>query len=133
MAVKDTNISKTSAVAKKVIKLSIGTTAISQTAKRTDAITPGFAFEVVGVEFYALTVTATITGDVQIGTTSVLTGAVTPVADTPTAGVLSTTQASRRGTATDVLSLKYTSNGSGAATNGHAYVTIRPRPLNGEV
>lgn len=133
MAVKDKNIAKDAFHARKCIQFALGTSAISQTAKKTDAITIGFPFEVVSVEAYALTVTATITVDVHIGTTSVLSAAVTPVADTPTAGTLSTTLASRRGTSTDILSLKYTSNGSGAATNGFVTVWVRPRPLNGEV
>lgn len=132
MAVQDKNISKTAKVAWKAIRLALGTTATSQTAKRTDAVTVGFPFEVMAVEVDALTVTATISMDVQIDTTSVLASAITPVADTPTAGTLSTTLANRRGSSTGILNLKYTSNGSGAATNGFATVWVRPTPLNGE-
>lgn len=133
MSVKDKNVAKDSALALKPIQFALGTSAVSQTAKKTDAVTIGFAFEVVRVEAYALTVTASITVDVHIGATSVLSAAITPVADTPTAGVLSTTLASRRGTSTDILSLKYTTNGAGAATNVFVTVWVRPRPLNGEV
>lgn len=133
MSIKDKNVAKDAALALKPIQFAIGTSAISQTAKKTDAVTVGFPFEVVRVEAYALTVTATISVDVHIGATTVLAGAITPVADTPTAGVMSTTLASRRGTSTDILSLKYTSNGAGAATNAYVTVWVRPRPLNGEV
>jgi len=119
--------------AKESMTLLLGTTATGQTAKRVDAYTPGFAFKVVKVEVYALTVTATISVDVQIGSTSVLSSAVTPVADTPTAGTLSSTTASLIGSATSVISLKYTSNGTGAATACYARIWIRPQPMNGEV
>jgi hypothetical protein len=133
MAVTDTKMHRTAKTPWKCIDLSIGTTATSQTAKRTDAVTPGFPFKVEAVEVYALTVTATISVDVQIGSTSVLSSAVTPVADTPTAGTLSSTASNLIGSSSGVLSLKYTSNGSGAATNCRARVWIRPEPLNGEV
>lgn len=129
----DRKIDPAGNVAKKCLPLVLGTTAISQTGKRTDAITPGFPFKVVKVEVYALTVTATISVDVQIGSTSVLSSVVTPVADTPTAGTLSSTVANLIGSSTSIISLKYTSNGSGAATNCVVRVWIRPQPLNGEV
>lgn len=118
---------------KECITMQLGTTAISQTGKQTDGFTPGYAFKVVKVEAYALTVTATISVDVQIGSTSVLASAITPVANTPTAGTLSSTVASLIGQSTSVIALKYTSNGSGAATNGVVRVWIRPQPCNGEV
>jgi hypothetical protein len=133
MAVRDITMDKNSKTPLKCITLQLGTTATGQTGKKTDGTVPGFAFQVVKVEVNALTVTATISMDVQIETTSVLTGAVTPVAATPTAGTLSSTLASIRGSATDAINLLYTSNGSGAATNGVARVWIRPLPMNGEV
>lgn len=119
--------------AQKLVLLTLGTTAISQTAKVPDATIPGFDFEIVRVEANALTVTATIAVDVLIGSTSALASAITPVAATPTAGTLSTTIANRRGLSTDTLKAAYTSNGSGAATNGVIRVWIRPRHMNGEL
>lgn len=134
MAVKDINIDRTRAnFAKELIRLQIGTTAVSQTAKQPDGVIPGFAFEIVKVEVNALTVTATISVDVLIATTSVLTGAITPVAATPTAGTLSSTLATKRGSATEAINVQYTSNGTGAATNAIVSVWIRPVPANGEV
>lgn len=134
MAVKDINVSRTSAnFAKELIRLQIGATATGQTGKQPDGVIPGFAFEIVKVEVNALTVTATISVDVLIGSTSCLTGAVTPVAATPTAGTLSSTLANKRGTATEAINVQYTSNGSGAMTNGIVSVWIRPIPANGEV
>lgn len=120
-------------VVKECLSFALGTTATGQTAKRTDAMTVGYPFKIVRVEAYALTVTATISVDVQIGSTSVLASAITPVADTPTAGTLSATPANLIGSATGVLGLKYTSNGTGAATNGFVNVWVRPEPLNGEI
>lgn len=131
MAVKDTNIKKDAKVARECLELSL-LSAVSQTGKKVDGVTPGFAFEIVRVEANALTVTATITADVKIGATSALASAVTPVAETPTAATLATTDAARRGSATDTIFLHYTSDGTGAVTNAKVRVWIRPLPLNGE-
>lgn len=132
MAVTDKKIHPLAKVALKAIRLAIGTTATGQTAKVPDAITPGFAFQVAAVEVNALTVAATISVDVLIGSTSCLSAAITPVAATPTAGTLSATPANLQGTATSILKAAYTSNGTGAATNGFITVWIRPLHLNGE-
>ena len=133
MAVKDRNVSPASNIGVKAIRLAIGTTATGQTAKVPDAVTPGFDFQVVRVEANALTVTATISFDVLIGSTSCLASAITPVPATPTAGTLSTTLANRKGSSTAILKAAYTSNGTGAATNGFVTVWIRPQHMNGEV
>lgn len=133
MSVQDRNIHKDAYVARECIPLLLGTTAISQTDKETDSTVVGYPFEIERIEVNALTVTATISVNVLIGSTSALASVVTPVAATPTAGTLSTTLANIRGSATDELVLQYTSNGSGAATNGIVRVWVRPIPLNGEV
>lgn len=107
-------------------------TAISQTSTKALGIIPGYAFEVEKVEVWASGVTATITADVKIGTTSVLTGAVTPVAGTATAGTLTTSRATRRGTRTSQLNFEYTTNGTGVGTNMKVTAWVRAYPLNGE-
>lgn len=132
MSVTDKKANNQAKFARECIRLAIGTTATGQTAKVPDSVTPGFAFEVVAVEANALTVTATISFDVLIGSTSCLASAITPVAATPTAGTLSTTRASRQGTSTSILKAAYTSNGTGAATNGFIAVWIRPLGMNGD-
>ena len=109
------------------------TSATGQTDKVVRRIKPGYRFEVVEVQVDVDTVTATISANAKIGSTSVLASAITPVAATPTNGTMATSRSARRGSATSVLSLMYTSNGSGAVTNGAFLVTIRPYPLNGEV
>lgn len=133
MSILDRAFDPTDIVTLRCLDLHVGTTATSQTAKLVDSTVPGFPFQVVSVEANALTVTATISIDVQKGPvggslTSVLSAAITPVAATPTAGTLSATAANTAGSATDSLALLYTSNGSGAATNGYVRVWMRPIP-----
>lgn len=136
--IKDKHIAKNAKIALSCVELAIGTTATGQTGKMPDSTVPGFAFEVERVEVNALTVTATISVDVQIGPVggtlaTCLASAITPVAATPTAGTLATSILARRGSAVDSIAALYTSDGSGAATNGRVRVWIRPVPLNGEV
>ena len=133
MAVRDKDVDKNAALGRKLVLLTAPATATGQTALEVDTTVPGFAFEIEKVEVHATAVTATISADVQIGSTSVLSAAVTPVANAPTAGTLSSTLANIRGSSTDELRLLYTSNGTGAATALKARVWIRPIPGNGEV
>lgn len=132
MAVKDVNVAQDAKVALECILLTAPATAVSQTDLEVDEVIPAYAFEVERVEVHATAVTATITCDVKIGTTSVLSAVVTPVANTATAGTLSSTLANIRGTSSEAIRLHYTSNASGAATALKARVWIRPLPMNGE-
>lgn len=132
MAVTDNKVHKDAKLSWKCIGLPL-VSAVGQTDLKEGGIKPGFAFEVERVEVYAKTVAATISVDVKIGTTSVLSAAITPVADTPTAGSLASAVASIRGSATDTIFLHYTSNGTGAVTKCTVYVWIRPIPGNGEI
>lgn len=133
MAITDVKMAQSANSAKHSLNYTIPTTAVSQTALLAGAKTPGFKFQVTKVSVFATAVTATITVDVQIGGVSVLTGAITPVAGSEVAGTLTSTLASLRGSATGQVQVKYTSNGTGAATNLQVYVQVRPYPLNGEV
>lgn len=133
MAVKDINVQKNANFSKKPLRFALGTSATSQTALLKDSLIPGFAFEIVKVEIFALTVAAVLTIDVQIGAVSALTAPVAPVANTPTAAPVSATLANRRGTALEAINLKYTSDGAGASTGCQVTVWIRPLPQNGEV
>lgn len=132
MAIRDRNISTAAAVGQKHVRMTLGTTALSQTAALADAVTPGFPFRVSKITVFAQTVTATISVDVQIGGTSVLASAITPVAATETAGTLTTTNANQTGGTTDQIQLKYTSNGTGAATACVANVWIKPLGMEGD-
>lgn len=133
MAVQDRNTSKDAYIGREVIRLVAPATATSQADLEVDEVTIPFPFEVTSVEVHATAVTATITADVKIGTTSVLSGAVTPVANAATAGTLSSTLANKRGAANSILRLHYTSNGTGAATSLKATVVIRPLGMAGDV
>lgn len=133
MSINSKNVSRNAGFARESIQLALGTSATSQTAKLVDSVTIPYPFQVLSVEAWALTVTSTMTFDVQIGTTSVLSAQVTPVAATKTAATLSTTVANTQNTtSTGALSLLYTSGGSGAATNAFVTVWIRPLGMQGD-
>lgn len=109
------------------------TTALSQSALKVGAYSPAKRFQVTRVTVFATAVTANITVDVQIDGVSVLTGQITPVAGTEVVGTLVAATKTLRGSATSQLQVKYTTDGTGAATNLVARVQIRPWPLNGEI
>src|SRR6185312_1866590 len=127
MSVTDARVNKSANHAVHTLNFPV-TTALSQAALLAGAWTPGFKFQVIKVSVFATGVTATISADVQIGGTSVLTGAVTPVAGTETEGTLSGTLSKLRGSATSQLQVKYTTNGTGAGVNLMVSVQIRPYP-----
>ena len=92
----------------------------------------GFPFEITRVRFYCTSFTNLTNVDVQIGTTSVLTAAIAPTADTSIAGVLSTTFANTYSTSTtSILSALFTSGGSAACVNGVIRIDFRPYPVGG--
>jgi len=132
MAVTDAKIHPNNKTALVPVVVGI-TTATGQTDTKALGLIPGFKFEVARVEVWASAVTATISVNVKVGATSVLTGAVTPVAGSVVPGTLATSRLTRRGSATDQLNIEYTTNGTGAGTNLRVTVWLRPYPLNGEV
>lgn len=132
MAVTDAKMHPAGKTALKQISVPI-ITATSQAAVKALSMVPGYKFELVGVEVWATAITATISVDVKINGVSVLTGAITPVAGSRTAGVLVANRLNRRGSAAQALDVEYTTNGTGAGTNLRVLLTYRPYPLNGEV
>lgn len=132
MSVTDNKLDKAGKASLKCITMELGTSATDAAAVLVDALVPGFNFVVERVEAYAKTVTATISLDVLIGATSVLSAPITPVADTPTAGSLVSSKLTRKGSATSELRFRYTTNGTGAATRCRVRVWVRVFPLNGE-
>lgn len=129
MAVVSTKVLNSDPLGSQLVDFTI-VTAVSQAGVLFGQITPGYRYQVTAVKVFAVTVTATISVDVQINGTTVLTGNVTPVAGAETAGTLSATLSARRGTSTNPLQVKLTTNGSGAATNLSVMVYIRPYPMN---
>lgn len=132
MGVIDAKMDKAGKATLKAIRMEVGTTATGQTDLLVDSVVPAFPFVIERVEAYCKTITAALTVDVLIDSTSVLQSAITPVADTPTAGTLVTAKASRKGGRTSEIRLRYTSDGTGAATRARVTVWVRPYPLNGE-
>jgi hypothetical protein len=132
MSVTDLKMAQASATAKHEVSFPI-TTAVSQTGQLVGAFTPGYKFQITKVSVFASGVTATASVDVQIAGTTALASVVTPVAGTETVGTLATALTAKRGSATQQLQVKLTTNASGAATNLLVTVQFRPYPLNGEV
>jgi hypothetical protein len=108
------------------------TISTSQTSKNGFKFTPGVAFQIEEVQVYCLTTVATLTFNVLIGTTTVLTAQITPVADTVVLGSLLSSVVSLRGKATDQISVQYTSGASGAAVDLSVTVAWRQYPCDGE-
>lgn len=125
MGIKVRNIDRLSALLTRDIDVGI-ITAVSQAGVKAASIKPGYAFEIVGVDVYALGVTAIISADAKISGVSVLTGVVTPVAATIVPGTLVSSVAGRRGSATDTIDVHYTTNGTGAATQFLVIVRYKP-------
>ena len=109
------------------------TTAVSQTAALFGAQTPGVRFQVTKVSVFCTAATATIAVGVEINGVSVITAGITPVAGTEVAGTLVSTLATLRGSATQQLQIKLTTNSTGAATNLVVFVQLRPYPSFGEI
>lgn len=132
MAVSDKKMLNSGKATFKCVTCEIGATATGQTALEVDSFIPGFNFEVVRVEAYCTAIAAAATVNVLIGSTTVLTGAITPVAGTATAGTLATSKAARRGSSTEAVNVVYTTDGTGSLTKGKVRVWIRPFPLSDE-
>lgn len=126
----DKKMDKNGMAGRHTITFPIATTATGQTGLLIGAYTPGYAGKIEKVVVMASGVTATITVDVQVAGTSALSSAVTPVAGTETAATLSTTAANLRFSNSQQIQVKYTSNGTGAATNLQVYVQVRGYPYN---
>lgn len=132
--VNDQHVNPGSGYAREVIPVAIPT-AVSQSNANAIVFRPGYRFTVEKVESFARTVTATVTFDVLVGT-NVIVDDVVPVANTRTehafAAAFATT-AARRGAATDDVTVRFTTNGTGALVNGVVVLYIRPFPAGGEV
>lgn len=105
-------------------------TAISQTGVVSFSITPGYAFQVVRVRSYNLVKAGAVSGNLKVGGRTA--AALTFTSATEVAQTLSTTLANLRGSATEALTLEYTTDGAGVLTNGFVHVVTRPFPMHGE-
>ena len=131
MAVQDKNVHPDANFAKECHVIAIPT-AVSQTGVVAASITPGYAYEVVRVRSYCRVKAGAVSGAVKVGGTFSV-ASVTFTQATEVAQTLSTTRSDNCGSATDAITVEYTSDGTGALTNGLVMVWIRPQPLNGQV
>lgn len=133
MAITTENISKRANFLTEIVSVQLGATAVSQTGTVVLSQTIPFPFQVISIEVYAMTYTATGSIDVAVGATSVLNAPITPIAATKVAGVLSATGANTRATAaSNVLNVKYTTNGTGVIGGGTVTILIRPYGAKGD-
>lgn len=100
-------------------------TATSQTGVVAFVYTPGFAFEVVRVQSYCRVKAGAVSANVKVATRT--SAAVTFTQATEVDDAVSGTAANNRGSKTDALSLEYTTDGSGALTDGFVVIEIRPQ------
>lgn len=132
MSVTDQRINKNASVAKQTIDASVTTLTASATTT-VYSTKPGYKYQILKVEVFCAGTVSNTTVDVQIGSTSVLTGVITPVSGSIVLGTLSGTLATIRGSATAALNVKTICLGSPTCPNLSVTVTLRPYPLNGEV
>lgn len=130
-AIKDKQVHNASKFALKHLVVSL-VTAISQTDLVAFKTVPGYRFQIVGVRSWNAAKAGTITYKVKASTREAVAAGVFTAA-TDVAATLSTTKANLRGTSTDAVSVEYTSDGSGALTNGFVIITLRVWPMNGDL
>lgn len=129
MAVKDINIQPSAQIAKERMTANL-TTATGQTNLVAFSYTPGFRFQIVRVRSFCSGKAGTITARVLAGTRVVAT--VTFTAATENNAAVSATLANVRGSSTEAITVDYTSDGSGALTNGSVTFEVRPWPMANE-
>jgi len=101
--------------------------AVGQAAVKALEINPGYAFRITKVESYCLNRVAAVTGDVKIGAVSVLqAAAVFTPATRVNAPLVGGAAKFRGGKATDSINVHYTTDGTGALTNGFLVITLEP-------
>jgi hypothetical protein len=106
-------------------------TAISLTSAVVFSFLPGYKYEIARIRSFCRTKAGTVTAVVKVGTRTA--ASITFTAATEVAQTLSTTLANLRGSATEAITIELTTDGSGVLTNAHLVITIRPRPLAGDL
>lgn len=131
MSVKDANVDKDAAIGKKFLVIPV-TTAVSLTDAVIFSLLVGFKYQITRVRSFCRTKAGTVTFKVKSATReSVAAGTFTPA--TEVAQTISTTKANIRGSASEVLTVELTTDGSGALTNGIIVVELRPRPMSKDI
>jgi len=131
MSFSDRNVHKDAEVAVKMLVVAIPT-AVSQSDVVAYSHTPGFDFEILSVKSYCRVKAGTVTGQVKVGTGSVLQAAAVFTTATEVNAPLVASRAGRRGTRTQAINVHFTTDGTGALTNGFLTIRYRKRHLAGE-
>jgi hypothetical protein len=129
--IRDQNIHRSANIAGLILNARV-ISATGQTDVGILAFTPGHRFQLTRVRSWCSAVAATITYDVLAGARVAVNDAAFTAA-TEVAGTLSTTPSNTRGSASEAITVRYTSNGTGSVTNGAVTVVYKPWPLNGQL
>lgn len=105
-------------------------TAISQTGVVAFKFLPGYKFRIVRARSYCLLKAGVVTGNLKVGTRTA--AAITFTSATEVALTLGTL-INTKGSATEAITIEYTTDGSGVLTNGQVHLFIRAWPLNGDI
>ncbi len=132
MPVTDKSIDPASGVAREVVLIVGEDIPISQTATLFDSTVPGFGFYVEKIEDFIQTLTAALTYQIFIGSQA-LCAATAPTAVTRADVAITATKAQRKGSKTDNLNIKITTDGTGLGEGLKVRVHIRPYPMGGEL
>jgi len=104
-------------------------TATSQTAAKAFVYTPGFNFKIISVKTYARAKAGTVSGQIRVGTdtTTILDSALVFKADSTEYTGRVKARVLRVGAGTTAsIRVYYTTDGSGALTDGYVIIRIRP-------
>lgn len=134
MAVRDIKLQPDSAVAPRLLPISLEGMAVSQTGRRIFVFRPGFEFLLQPAQLFARVVAGTVAISVKIDNGGTVTTAITALApitdDIATSPV--PTVALGHGNADALIIVEYTTNGTGDVSDGVLTLAFRPFPLNGE-
>jgi hypothetical protein len=131
MAVTTRKVRNTDALGHKILVVPL-ITAISQADVLAYKFIPGHAFEIVGVEGWARTEAGVVTADVKIEAVTSLAAVIAFATATRVVATLAATLAARRGSASNAINVHFTTDGTGALTNGFVTVRYRPMPMSGD-
>lgn len=130
MGVKDRNVIPTAILPRKVTEIFVNP-AINQTSIIVYGYVAGYRHQLVRASSWCRTKAGAVTYVVKVG------GRVAVAAGAFGAGVhtvasLSATLANLQGSATDIITIEVTTDGTGAVADGRIFLEWRPRPLDGE-
>lgn len=129
MAVQDRNVHKDARVAEKVLSAAL-VTAVSLTSAVVFSFLPGHRYQIDAIRSFCRVKAGTVTAVVKVGTRTAAT--ITFTSATEVAQTLSGTLANLRGSATELITIELTTDGTGALTNGFLNIVFRAHPLAGE-